>query len=108
MHPVYPKGSKLTEGIIGAAIEVHRDKGAGLAESICEWRMIKELGLRQLTAVNQKTIQITYKGFTQDEPLRFDLLVEDCVLIEAKLVDDILPIPKVQLLNYSKLLNFPL
>ncbi len=108
MHPLYPKASKLTESIIGAAIEVHRDKGAGLAESIYEWCMIKELGLRQLTAVNQKTIQITYKGFTKDEPLRFDLLVEDCVLIEAKSVEHILPIQKAQLLSYMKLLNVPL
>ena len=45
MHPLYPKASKLTESIIGAAIEVHRDKGAGLVESIYEWCMIKELGL---------------------------------------------------------------
>lgn len=108
MHPLYPKASKLTESIIGAAIEVHRDKGPGLVESIYEWCMIKELGLRQLTAVNQKTIQITYKGFTKDEPLRFDLLVEDCVLIEAKSVEHVLPIHKAQLLSYMKLLNVPL
>lgn len=108
MHPLYTKASKLTEGIIGAAIEVHRDKRAGLVESIYEWCMIKELGLRQLTAVNQKTIQITYKGFTKEEPLRFDLLVEDCVLIEAKSVEHVLPIHKAQLLSYMKLLNVPL
>ena len=108
MHPLYPKASKLTESIIGAAIEVHRDKGAGLVESIYEWCMIKELGLRQLTAVNQKTIQITYKGFTKEEPLRFDLLVEGCVLIEAKSVEHILPIHKAQLLSYMKLLDVPL
>ena len=108
MHPLYPKASKLTESIIGAAIEVHRDKGAGLVESIYEWCMIKELGLRQLTAVNQKTIQITYKGFTKEEPLRFDLLVEGCVLIEAKSVEHILLIHKAQLLSYMKLLDVPL
>lgn len=43
-------------------------KAPGLVESIYEWCMIKELGLRQLTAVNQKTIQITYKGFTKEKP----------------------------------------
>jgi GxxExxY protein len=108
MHPLYPKASKLTESIIGAAIEVHRDKGAGLVESIYEWCMIKELGLRQLSVTNQKNIQITYKGFTKDEPLRFDLLVEDCVLIEAKSIEHVLPIHKAQLLSYMKLLNVPL
>lgn len=108
MHPLYPKAAKLTEGIIGAAIEVHRDKGAGLVESIYEWCMIKELGLRQLNAVNQKTIRISYKGFTKEEPLRFDLLVEDCVLIEAKSVEHVLPVHKAQLLSYMKLLDVPL
>ena len=92
MHSLYPKASKLTEIIIGGAIEVHRDKGPGLVESIYEWCMLKEFGLRRLTAVNQKAVQITYKGFTKEEPLRFDLLVEDCVLIETKSVEQILPI----------------
>ena len=68
----------------------------------------KELGLRQLAAVNQKTIQVTYKGLTKEEPLRFDLLVADCVLIEAKSVEHVLPIHKAQLLSYMKLLNVPL
>lgn len=108
MHPLYPKASKLTESIIGAAIEVHRDKGPGLVESIYEWCLTKELGLRQLAFLNQKSIQITYKGFIKEEPLRFDLLVEDCVLIEAKSVEHILPIHKAQLLSYMKLLNVPL
>ena len=51
---------------------------------------------------------ITYKGFTREEPLRFDLLVEDCVLVEAKAVEKILPIHKAQLLSYMKLLNIPI
>ena len=70
--------------------------------------MIKELGLRQLNAVNQKTIQISHKGVTKEEPSRFDLLVEDCVLIEAKSVEHILPVHKAQLLSYMKLLDVPL
>jgi len=107
MHPLYSKASKLTEVIIGAAIEVHRDKGAGLVESNYEWCLLKELGLRQLTAVNQKTMQITYKGFVREEPLRFDLLMEDCVLIEARSVEHVLPIHKAQLLSHMKLLNGP-
>ena len=107
MHPLFNKADGLTSTIIGAAIEVHRDKGPGLVESIYEWCMIKELGLRQLPAVSQKTIQITYKGFTKEEPLRFDLLVEECVLFEAKSIERILPIHKAQLLSYMKLLNVP-
>ncbi len=108
MHPLYPKASKLTHPVIGAAIEVHRDKGPGLIESIYEWCMMREFELRHLTATDQRLVEITYKGFTKDEPLRFDLLVEDCLLVEAKSVERILPIHKAQLLSYMKLLNVPL
>ena len=84
MHPLYQKAAGLTEAIIAAAIEVHRDKGPGLIESIYEWWMLKELGLRGLGCISQKIVVIEYKGFTREEPLRFDVLVEGCVLVEAK------------------------
>jgi GxxExxY protein len=108
MHPLYQKAAGLTETIIAAAIEVHRDKGPGLIESIYEWCLLKELGLRGLACLNQRAVVIEYKGFTREEPLRFDLLVEGCVLVEAKAVDKILPIHKAQLLSYMKLLDVPL
>ena len=108
MHALFEKASGLTETIIGAAIEVHRDKGPGLIESIYEWCLLKELGLRGLSCVSQQSVLIEYKGFTREEPLRFDVLVEECVLVEAKAVEKILPIHKAKLLSYMKLLNIPL
>src|SRR5271169_1742863 len=108
MHPLYHKASGLTETIIAAAVEVHRDKGPGLIESIYEWCLLKELGLRGLACISQKVIVIEYKGFTREEPLRFDMLVEGCVLVEAKAVEKILPIHKAKLLSYMKLLGVPL
>src|SRR6266702_6470389 len=108
MHPLYQKAAGLTETIIAAAIEMHRDKGPGLIESIYEWCLLQELGLRGLACVSQKLVMIEYKGFTREEPLRFDMLVEGCVLVEAKAAEKILPIHKAQLLSYMKLLNVPL
>src|SRR2546423_571595 len=108
MHLLYQKASGLTETIIAAAIEVHRNKGPGLIESIYEWCLLKELGLGGLKCVNQKVVLIDYKGFTREEPLRFDVLVEECVLVEAKAVEKILPLHKAQLLSYMKLLGVPL
>ena len=108
MHPLFEQASGLTETIIGGAIEVHRDKGPGLIESIYEWCLTKELELRGLATISQKTVVIEYKGFTREEPLRFDLLVAGCVLVEAKAVQEILPIHKAQLLSYMKLLNVPI
>ena len=107
MHPLYDRASSLTGEIIGAAIEVHRDKGPGLIESIYEWCMTKELGLRNLPCISQKQVSIEYKGFTRDELLRFDLLVGDAVLLEIKAVSQVLPIHKAQLLSYMKLLSIP-
>ena len=108
MHPLYQKAAGLTETIIAAAIEVHRDKGPGLIESIYGWCLLHELGLRGLACVSQKSVLIHYKGFTREEPLRFDVLVEGCVLVEAKAVEKILPIHKAQLLSYMKLLDVPI
>lgn len=108
MHPLFLRASGLTENVIGAAIEVHSDKGPGLIESIYEWCMIHELGLRGLKCVNQRAVIINYKGFTREEPLRFDLLIEDCLLVETKAVEKILPIHKAQILSYMKLLDVPL
>jgi GxxExxY protein len=89
MHPLFQKASGLTELIIAGSIEVHRDKGPGLIESIYEWCMLKELGLRGLSCTSQKVLLIEYKGFTREEPLRFDVLVEACVLVEAKAVEKV-------------------
>lgn len=107
MHPLFQKADGLTEHIIGAAIEVHKDKGPGLIESIYEWCLLRELELRKLSTESQRMVRISYKGFVREEPLRFDVLVAGCVLVEAKAVEATLPIHKAQLLSYMKLLDVP-
>jgi len=69
--------------------------------------MERELDLRELTAVRQMEVEIEYKGLVFREPLKLDLLVENCVLVELKSVERILPIHKAQLLSYMKLLKVP-
>lgn len=108
MHPLSSKADKLSYEVIGAAIEVHRLKGPGLLESIYEKCLNHELRLRHINAVTQQIVRIEYKDLVFDEPLRFDVLVEDCLLLELKAVQEILPIHKAQLLSYMKLLNVPL
>jgi GxxExxY protein len=107
MHPLFKKADELSHNVIGAAIEVHRLKGPGLIESIYEKCLMRELSLRQLAAVNQRQVKIEYKGFEFEEPLRFDVLVEGCLLLELKSVQEVLPIHKAQLLSYMKLLDVP-
>jgi GxxExxY protein len=108
VHPQYQKADEPSRETIGAAIEVHRLKGPGLLETIYEKCLMRELSLRSLTAVNQRLVKIDYKGFVFEELLRFDVLVEDCLLLEIKSVQDVLPIHKAQVLSYMKLLNIPI
>ena len=108
MHPDYLKADALSKRVIGAAIEVHREKGPGLIESIYEKCLMRELELQGIPAKTQMNISITYKGYTFDEPLRLDMLVDKCLLLEFKSVEKILPIHKAQLLSYMKLLNVPI
>lgn len=108
MHSLYSKADGLSHQAIGGAIEVHRLKGPGLLESIYERCFMRELELRKLAAVNQRLVRIEYKGLVFDEPLRFDVLVEGCLLLELKSVQEVLPIHKAQLLSYMKLLDAPL
>jgi len=108
MHPLFSKASEITGDVIGAAIEVHKDKGPGLLESIYEWCLTMELELRGYSVQKQDKVIVRYKQFEREENLRFDLLVNECLLVEVKAVDKVHPIHKAQLLSYMKLLEIPL
>jgi GxxExxY protein len=107
MHSLYLKAYGLSREVIGAAIEVHRIKGAGLIESIYEKCLLRELALRNLTTQSQQQVLIEYKGITFEEAVRFDVLVEGCLLVEIKAVQEILAIHQAQLFSYMKLLDVP-
>ncbi|MFZ4765016.1 MAG: GxxExxY protein [Roseimicrobium sp.] len=100
--------SAITQSVIGGAIEVHRDKGPGLLESIYERCMMHEMHLRGFKAVQQKEVAIRYKDLVFNETLRCDMIVNGCLLLELKSVAEILPIHKAQTLSYMKLLGLPL
>jgi GxxExxY protein len=108
MHPLYDTASRLTGEIIAAAIEVHKTMGPGLIESIYEWCLTKELELRGFHVSNQQIVTVRYKSFSREEPLRLDLLVEQCVLVEVKATEDIHPIHKAKLLSYMKMMDIPI
>src|SRR5262249_54977213 len=108
MHASFQKASALTREIIAAAIEVHRHLGPGLIESVYEWALLSELRLRGLETESQRLVVIQYKGLTREEPLRFDVLVDGCVLVEVKAVESVLAIHKAQLFSYMRLLDVPI
>ncbi len=108
MHGLFERASSLTGDVIGAAIEVHRVLGPGLLESVYERCLLRELELRGMAGVNQEKIAIEYKGLTFEQTLRFDVLVESCLLVEVKAVEHVLPVHKAVLMSYMKLLDVPL
>src|SRR5436190_1691146 len=108
MHPLYEKADRLSREVIGAAIEVHRNEGPGLIESIYERCLLRELELHSIPATTQKIVRVEYKGLVFDEPLRFDILVDGCLLVELKAVEVLHPSSKAQLFSYMKLLNIPI
>ena len=69
---------------------------------------MKELEMRGFQSSCQSAVTIDYKGFKKEESLKFDVLIENCLLVEIKAVESLLPIHKAQLLSYMKLLDIPL
>lgn len=96
------KNDTLTELIIGAAIQVHRELGPGLLESAYETCLCHELSLLNLKVEKQKVIPIRYKGILLDAGYRLDLVVEGQVIVEIKAVSELLPVHEAQLLSYLK------
>ena len=99
----FDKINKITEEIIGAAIEVHRTLGPGLLESAYEACLFHELTLRGFQVDRQKALPILYKGVKVDAGYRLDLLVNDLVIVELKSVEKLAPIHTAQLLSYLRL-----
>jgi len=95
--------NRITEQIIGAAIEVHRALGPGLLESAYEECLCRELSLREIPFERQRPLPVEYKGTTLDCGYRLDLLVMGTVVVEIKAVESIEPIHEAQLLTYLKL-----
>jgi GxxExxY protein len=94
---------QITEKIIGAAIEVHRELGPGLLESAYEECFCHELHLRDLTFRRQVELPVAYKGLKLDCGYRLDVVVEDAVIVELKSIEQISPIHQAQLLTYLRL-----
>ena len=95
----------LTEKIIGAAIEVHRYWGPGLVESIYEKSLAIEFERRDIPFKRQLELNLSYKGVSLGEDFRLDLIADNKVVIELKVVKELAPIHEAQLLTYIKLTN---
>lgn len=97
--------NKITSEIISCAIEVHRELGPGLLESVYEVCLIEELESRGVKVVSQKKVPVVYKGKILYKDFFIDLFVEDEVVVELKAIENIQPVHEVQLVTYLKLSN---
>jgi len=109
MHPLFMKADELAKVVIDAAIKVHQHFGDGLLESIYVKALEQALKVSGHKVEREKIVPISYMGATFDEKLRCDLLVDDCLVVEAKSVESCdLQRFRMQLLSYMKLLDMPL
>jgi len=95
--------NRITQEIIGAAIEVHKALGPGLLESAYEECLCRELSLREIPFDRQKSLPVQYKGMELDCGYRLDVVVAGSVVVEIKAISHIEPIHEAQLLTYLKL-----
>lgn len=98
----------LVYQVNGAAIEVHKNIGAGLLENVYHQCLKKELELRKINFSSELLIPLNYKGYELESKLRCDLLIENSLVVELKSVTEINPIFEAQLLTYMNLLKVPI
>jgi GxxExxY protein len=89
--------------IVDAAIKVHKALGPGLLESVYEICLCHELSIRGIPFKRQLDLPICYEGIRLESGLRIDILVDNCVIVELKTVEKVLPVHEAQLLSYLKL-----
>lgn len=99
--------TELSYQIVGCAIEVHRQLGPGLLESVYEKCLKHELIKRGHFVDQQVMVPVIYDEISIDVDLRLDLLVDNTIVVELKAIENVLPVHEAQLLTYMKLLEKP-
>lgn len=97
-------GSKIVQ----ASLEVHKELGPGLLESVYEICLAEELKNLHLNIERQVKLPVIYKGIALDKEFFIDILVEKAIAIELKAVEQLMPVQEVQLLTYMKLADVKL
>lgn len=98
---------QLEYKVTGACIEVNKILGPGLLESVYKKCLMWELQLKDINFTAEHPIILSYKDVLLDTTLKVDLVIENCLVLELKAVESILPIHEAQILTYMKLLKIP-
>ncbi len=97
----------LTYKVLGAAINVHKELGPGLLESVYQQCLLYEFRFQNIAFTSESIVPVTYREMELDVNLRCDFVIEECLIVEIKAVESILPIHEAQLLTYMKLFKAP-
>ncbi|MFH1743041.1 MAG: GxxExxY protein [bacterium] len=103
-HAAIPERAEhAAKVVVDAAYQVHSALGPGLLESVYEVCLCHEIKKRGVPFLNQVTLPVMYDGVRLDAALRLDVLVDDCLIVELKAVEMMIPVYTAQLLTYLKL-----
>jgi len=100
--------NQISYQVIGAALEVHRQLGPGLLESVYRQCLSMELSLRGIPVKDEIPITASYKGMILDAAYRLDMVIDGRVIVELKTVERLLPVHHAQLLSYLRLTGMKL
>ena len=95
----------ITGAIVDASVRIHRRFGPGLLESVYEAILTCDLRQRGFRVDRQRVITYSYNGLDIEDAFRADLLVEECVIVEVKSLEHVVPVHSKQLLTYLRLTN---
>lgn len=101
--PIPEKANRVAKEVVDAALKVHRPLGPGLIESVYKVCVCHELSKRGLAFQYELKLPVIYDGIRLESGFRFDIMVEDSVIVEAKSVDKMVPVYEAQVLTYLKL-----
>jgi GxxExxY protein len=102
-EPIPSRTEEVVKIILDSDFKVRPALGPGLLESVYETCLSHELKSNRLKFINPLSLPVVYEGIRIDSGLRLDLMVEDCVIVEIKAVENIIPLYKAQLHTYMKL-----
>jgi len=101
--PIPARVEQVAKAVVDAAFHVHYQLGPGLLESVYEMCLFHAITKRGLKAERQVPVPVVFDGVELEAGFRLDLLVEDCLIVEVKAVEALIPVPRAQVLTYLKL-----
>tara|TARA_B110000971_G_C19871300_1_gene436291 strand:+ start:306 stop:722 length:417 start_codon:yes stop_codon:yes gene_type:complete len=99
--------NNLTYAFLGCCINVHKELGPGLLESVYHQCLIEELKYERISYSSETIVPVNYRNIKIETNLRVDLVIENCLIVELKSISEMKKIFEAQLLTYMRLLSAP-